>query len=201
MAGDRKPIRPRTDPPDLYEAVERLAGLGHTQAEIAAFLDVTPKTLQRWEKGCPDYNVAIVKGRARAHVSVSRHLFDAARGQALRSETRSPVLDPAGNRRLDAEGKPLERVTRTYHKPNLGAMVFYLCNREPRTWKNTQRHEVETSGTGLRGLVLVVGDERVPITADAEIVDAEPGDNGHKPGSLKRLSGPKKKSGDNGGKR
>jgi hypothetical protein len=33
------------------------------------------------------------------------------------------------------------RETTRYVSPNVGAIVFYLCNRDPKRWQNTQKIE------------------------------------------------------------
>lgn len=60
---------------DIKE-VERLAGLGLSQAEIAVSLGVSAKTLSRRKKGSAAFITALQTGRAKAAAAVSNKLFN-----------------------------------------------------------------------------------------------------------------------------
>ncbi len=134
---------------DILTTIEHLCGLGHTVEEVADFLSISRRTLQRWRKASPAVNDALLKGQARAKVTVTKALFDLATGRAVRSETRRPVLTADGRPVYGPDGRPIEQVDRQYYPPNLGAQVFYLCNRDPERWKNVQRVELSQPTTLL----------------------------------------------------
>lgn len=70
MARPRKPID--------YEAVEKLASIMCTQDEIASFLGLSKKTLQRDDEFCRLYK----KGQERAKISLRRAQFKLAETNA-----------------------------------------------------------------------------------------------------------------------
>jgi len=171
---------------DVITGIERLAGMGHTLTEVSTFVGVGRRQLERWRRASPAVEDAVQRGKARAHVTVTKALFDLATGKAVKNEMREPVLDEEGKQMMGLNGKPMERVSRTYYPPDLGAQVFILCNRYPDRWRNTQRVEIEHGGGAVKNLVLVLAggngagepERAVELTALDPAALPAPGGNG-----------------------
>ncbi len=57
----------------------KLGALGLTLNEIATFWNVSAKSLARWRARCPDFAVAVQRGRDEADATVIQALFDQAK--------------------------------------------------------------------------------------------------------------------------
>jgi hypothetical protein len=63
---------------EQYATVSRLSGLGLPQKYIAAALDVSKATFERWRNKDPKLNEALLKGEAAAHGKVLQVAFEMA---------------------------------------------------------------------------------------------------------------------------
>lgn len=155
-AREKQRGRPTLFREDMIGQAERMAALGMGVAQMAAVWGRPERTVWRWARRYPSFRQALQKGRESGHMAVAGNLYAAASGRALKEELVSPALGPDGQVVLDPSGKPLFRTRRVYQAANLGAMVFYLCNRQPDLWQNVQRVEVKRTGDELRPLMVQV---------------------------------------------
>ena len=72
---ENKPGRPTKFREDMIPMVEKLAGLGLTEREIAEFFDICQETLINYKKKHENFLDAIKKGKLKAEISMTRALF------------------------------------------------------------------------------------------------------------------------------
>jgi transcriptional regulator with XRE-family HTH domain len=109
------------------EIAYELACRGLTQKQIAARFGIADRTLRKWMQQNSSLQEALDAGYAVAVGNVENALYRASTGFTYEEE----VVNKDG-----------EVVTlRKYEKPNITAMIFYLCNRDNDSWKNVNRVE------------------------------------------------------------
>lgn len=67
--------RPTKFKEDMIPMVEKLAGLGLTEREIAEFFGICQETLMNYKKQHESFLEAIKKGKLKAEISMTRSLF------------------------------------------------------------------------------------------------------------------------------
>lgn len=129
--------RPSAFKPEYVEQAKRLASvLGATDVEIAQFFGVSDRAIYRWKLAHPEFAKALKVGKAPANERVKRSLYLRAIGYSHESEEV-----------FCSNGKVTRVKTVKHYPPDTGAIVFYLCNRDPENWKQKQQHEL----TGKNG--------------------------------------------------
>lgn len=109
------------------EIAYELACRGLTQKQIAARFGIADRTLRKWMQQNSSLQEALDAGYAVAVGNVENALYRASTGFTYEEE----VVNKDG-----------EVVTlRKYEKPNVTAMIFYLCNRDKERWRNVNRVE------------------------------------------------------------
>ena len=109
---------------DDIKEIERMAGLGISQAKIAEQLGVSWLTLHRNKKRSVKFDSALKRGRTNAVDAVASALFESATGQTSSNQTGTS----SGS---GSAAKP----------PNVAAQIFFLKNRDSDNW----RDRLETS--------------------------------------------------------
>ncbi|EPB0881194.1 terminase [Yersinia enterocolitica] len=133
MATDKKLGRPTAYKDEYAEQARKLCLLGHTDAELAEFFEVSEQTINAWKKAQPDFLESIKKGKAFADSEVASKLFHRATGYEhpeddIRAVEGSIVITPTIKR----------------YPPDTAAAIFWLKNRQRDKWRDKQ--EVEHSG-------------------------------------------------------
>src|SRR5262245_38037672 len=108
----------------------RACGRGMTCREIANLLDVSIATIHRWRLEHPQFSRKWRLGRAEADRRVELALYERAVGCSFQAE--KVVIEPDGPRVVR---------WREYLPPDTTAALFYLRNRRPDRWGDTQRIE------------------------------------------------------------
>lgn len=76
MAAEEKKIgRPSAYKPEYAEQARKLCLLGHTDAELASFFEVSEQTINAWKHAHPVFLESIKKGKAVADSEVAAKLF------------------------------------------------------------------------------------------------------------------------------
>jgi hypothetical protein len=99
-----------------YDTVEKLASIMATQEEIATFLDMSVKTLQRDEEFCRIYKKGLEKGR----MSIRRQQYKSAEGgnvtmqiwlgkQYLNQRDRNEYIESVSSEKLESLIEQLEQ--------------------------------------------------------------------------------------------
>lgn len=117
--------RPSHFDPELCEQAHNYCLLGATNDDLAEFLHVSPRTIDRWIAERPDFGDAVHSGRVAADARVARALYGRAIG-----------YDRTAQRMVVVAGE-VTPVTSTVHYPaNVQACIFWLRSRGSAMWRN-----------------------------------------------------------------
>lgn len=138
--------RPSSFKPEFADHARKLCELAATDEEIAAFFDVSARTIYRWQVNHPEFCHALKVGKAAADDRVERSLFHRAVGYTFEGEK---VFQHKGE---------IVRATVTEHvPPDTTAIIFWLKNRRREDWRDVQDHK--HSGHLTLGALLRAGQE------------------------------------------
>ena len=162
MSAPNKPPRPRKSGkaqatpapapargrPTLYRATyaeqaRRLALLGQTDAEMAAFFGVSEATFHRWKKAHKDFCESIKEGKADADAKVAAALYQRAVGYS------HPDVH-VSNYQGEITVTPLTK----HYPPDTGAAFIWLKNRQPDKWRDRIEHQADVTVNGPDGAAL-----------------------------------------------
>ena len=127
--------RPTKYRPEYAEQARKLALLGQTDAQVAAFLGIGEATLHRWKIEHAGFRESILAGKERADAEIADSLYKAALGGTTITEVREEP-DSAGN-------IIRKRVIREL-PADVRAQRYWLGNRHPRRWRDKVVIEDET---------------------------------------------------------
>lgn len=109
----------------------KLCQLGAIDTDLADFFNVTVKTIDNWKKAHPEFLRALKTSKASKDESVVKSLLERANGYSHK-ESKFMVVDGA-----------IEEVeTIKHYPPDTTSMIFWLKNRQPELWRDTQSIEV-----------------------------------------------------------
>lgn len=125
--------------PSMNEQARKLALLGLTDDQVAAFFEVSPSTIDNWKRQYPAFLCSLNQGKIIADANVADSLYRRATGEVIFVEKR--VKDKDGN---------YEIVRLSQQVPaDPGAAKLWLTNRRPADWRDKQ--EVKHSGAVQMG--------------------------------------------------
>ncbi|EMN6132510.1 terminase [Salmonella enterica] len=119
--------RPSAYKPEYAEQARKLCLLGHTDAELAAFFEVSEQTINAWKHAHPDFLESIKKGKQVADGNVADRLYQRAMGYV------APDIDIRVIENQIVE-TPLEK----HYPPDTTAAIFWLKNRQKDKWRDKQ---------------------------------------------------------------
>jgi len=130
------------------QAAAVVARMGGTNAQIAAALNVSERTLDRWLIEQEDLREAVAAGKADFDTdTVERSLLRRAMGYDYDEVTRelgeTKEMTPDGP--LTTPVMVETRRIRKHEPANVTAAIFWLCNRRPDKWRQRQEHQVTVS--------------------------------------------------------
>ena len=138
---DKKKLgAPEKFKPEYCSMAKALCMLGHTNAQLAAFFNVTPQSVYNWLKQFPEFFEAVRGGRENADIKVALSLFQRACGYELEEEKVFFDKDAEGEKRF-ARGK-----VRKHYPPDVKAAITWLKAKHPEVWEETVNNNVEHSG-------------------------------------------------------
>lgn len=115
-----------------------LAIRGATDQEIADAFGVSRRTIIRWREQHATFEEAIMRGKAGADAKVEKSLFRRALGYDYEEKETVIEMDKNGNQ------KPAKVRRKTVHVPaEVGAMCFWLKNRNPDEWADRPHGTME----------------------------------------------------------
>jgi len=142
MGTTRKAVKRAVGRPTAFQAsyadqAYKLALLGQTDVEMAAFFGVAESTLHLWKKRHPEFSESIKRGKHLADAAVAETLYRTALGGVEVTDTREQT---------DGDGN-LVSVTRETRQipPSTTAMIFWLKNRNPALWRDRVEADVKVS--------------------------------------------------------
>lgn len=144
--------RPTKYREEYNEQAYKLCLLGHTDAELASFFEVSEATINNWKIDFPSFLESIKKGKEFADVDVVQSLYKRATGMKL-------------TKQVVKESKIVE--VEDEIAPDTTAMIFWLKNRQPKKWRDKQ--DIQHSGT--------IGSELSDEDLDARIKALQGGNN------------------------
>ena len=151
----------------------KLCLLGATDIDLAKFFDVEEKTVNNWKESYPEFLQSLKNGKEIADAQVASRLFKRATGYEREED-----------KIFQFQGNPVVVPTEVHYQPDTTAAIFWLKNRQPAKWRDTQNIEVSGPNGGpllvqsvstlsdadLRQMIEIM--ERAQI--QGEIVDIEP---------------------------
>lgn len=144
---EKEPLKYWSSP----DGLERIAGWardGLTIDEIAEQMGTVRRTLNRWRGKNMQIQEAIAQNKDVADRKVEGALIKSALGYEY-TETKTTV-------EIGADGERRQKVEKyeRYSKPDTMAMLFYLKNRKPEVWRDSQQLDLKATV----GLVQIVDD-------------------------------------------
>ena len=124
--------RPTAYRAEYAEQAGRLALLGQTDAEMAAFFEVSEATFHRWKHAHRDFCESIKRGKVGADVRVAESLYRRALGY---SHPDVHVSNYQGEVTLTNIVK--------HYPPDTTAGIFWLKNRQPDKWRDRIEHQAD----------------------------------------------------------
>lgn len=126
--------------PEMDDQARKLALLGMTDAEVAAFFGVAERTLNRWKLDHPAFCHALNEGKVAADANVAESLYKRATGEFVEFQKAYK------NRETGA----VEVVTLKQWTPgDPGAAKLWLTNRQPTKWRDKQAVELSNPDGSL----------------------------------------------------
>lgn len=120
--------------PQFVRVAYKFFLLGATVEQLADVLCVDSRTVYRWAKDHPAFDMAMRGGREMADANVASRLYARAMGYSHEEEEIKVV-----------EGQVVRVPTVKHYPPDPGAAIFWLKNRQPELWK--ERVEVKEQPT------------------------------------------------------
>ena len=134
--------RPSKYDPVFVEQVYKLALLGLTDAEMASFFEVDPKTLYNWDAEHPEFLHSRARGKLSADSEVAAKLHERAVGYSHESVK---IFMPAN------AAAPVYAPFVEHYPPDVNAATLWLSNRQGGKWKLKS----STEHTGADGAPLL----------------------------------------------
>ena len=159
-----KPVKNLGGRPTVYRSTHvvqaaKLCALGATDADLANFFDVEPRTIFRWKLEHKDFSAAIKLAKGIADERVERSLFARANGYE------HPEMHIS-----NFQGVITETPIRKYYPPDTTACIFWLKNRKQLDWRD--RHELTGKDGGALTINSVSYADSLDIAAPAVAIDA-----------------------------
>lgn len=124
--------------PEYADTARKLCELGHTDFEIAKFLEINTNTLYKWQHRYPEFKEALTLGKKLPDERVKRSLYHRAVGYSYDSEELFKLVDE------DEDGNKTERI---HHErvvkhvpPDTTADIFWMKNRDRENWRESGNH-------------------------------------------------------------
>lgn len=141
--------RPTKYKPEYDEQAYKLCLLGHTDAELAAFFEVSEATINNWKIDFPSFLESIKKGKEISDGEVVQALYKSALGYS-HPDVDIKVID----------GQIVETELTKHHPPNPTSMIFWLKNRQSGKWRDKQVTEHEGGITVETKSIASIFDEK-----------------------------------------
>ena len=119
--------RPTNYRNEYAEQARKLCLLGYTDKQLADFFGVNERTINRWKSDYPEFCQSIKKGKEFADGEVVESLYK----RAIGIEYEEVEL------KTDGQNKS-KRVVKKLIPPDTTAQIFWLKNRQPKSWRDKQ---------------------------------------------------------------
>lgn len=146
--------RPTDYREEYAEQARKLCLLGYTDKQLADFFNVSEQTINTWKIKHPQFLESIKRGKEIADINVVESLYK----RAIGIEYDEIEL------KTDGKAKS-KRVVKKFIPPDTTAQIFWLKNRQPKSWRDKQVMEHEHQ-------------EPTPVKIVVQSVDARKKDDG-----------------------
>lgn len=153
----KKVGRPSKLSDKVIAQVELLAGMEHTEQEIAQILGVTALTINNWKTN-KEFLYALKRGKALTDSKITKTLVKRALGYSYKEITREPFeeIEYEEGQRVSCRKNPNKMiVTKIVEKripPNIVAMIFWLKNRRKDLWRDVTSTDINVKGKIIQEL-------------------------------------------------
>jgi len=130
-SGDAGRGRPSLYQPEFAGQAKKLCLLGATDKDLAEFFEVAESTIHLWKRDHPEFSESIKKGKVIADARVAEKLYQRATGYTCDDVH---VSNYQGNITIT----PIKK----HYPPDTTAAIFWLKNRQKKTWRDRQVHEL-----------------------------------------------------------
>lgn len=159
--------------PEFIEQARKLAEMGHTDAELAEFFDISLRNFHRWKSLHPELATVLKVGKADADARVTRSLFQRAVGYTV-----PETVVHFEKRKLKRGVKlvPHHVEVLKHYPPDTTAGIFWLKNREPELWREKFEHDhgLTASREKLQELLRAVEDRLGDPSGAPEGINRDP---------------------------
>lgn len=107
------------------DKVKLLAEKGWTDIEMSEFFNVSDRTWYRWKGEHDEFCQALSNWKENSDSRVERSLYERATGYTHKED-----------KIFVSDGKELIVPTIKYYPPDATSMIFWLKNRQPKTWRD-----------------------------------------------------------------
>lgn len=143
--------RPSKYKPEFSRIAYQMALLGATDKELAEAFDTTEQTVNNWKHSKPGFFEALKKGKLIADAQVSERLFQRAMGY----EHKDLYI-------TQYQGEIIQEEIMKYFPPDTTAAIFWLKNRQPGKWRDSQFIDHTSKGESIQPMnVTVVKEENI----------------------------------------
>lgn len=123
--------RPSKYKDEYNEQAYKLCLLGATDKQLADFFEVEEKTINNWKETKTEFLQALKRGKEEADAVIAESLYHRAKGY-------SHMEDKIFNN----DGKALIVPTIKHYPPDTTACIFWLKNRQSKTWRDKTEQDV-----------------------------------------------------------
>jgi len=167
--------RPSKYDPKYVEMARNICLLGATDDDLARILDVDVSTVNNWKIEHPEFFESIKNGKEIADAEIASKLYHRASGYS-HPEDKIFIHD----------GESVIVPTTKHYPPDATSAIFWLKNRQPAKWRDTQNIEVSGPNGGplLIQAVSAYSDEDLQLIAEimeraqiqGDVIDIDPTD-------------------------
>lgn len=126
--------RPKYNSAITPTLVKWMARAGLNEEQIAFNLELKVNTFRRWIKKYPELEEALQEGRDYSDAIIEESLFQRAKGYTVTIEERK-----------DGDKPFVKQITKHY-APDVTAMIFWLKNRRPDSWRDVRQLDLDMAG-------------------------------------------------------
>lgn len=157
---------------DRVETICSMLREGYGRVKCAQAVHITRQTFHNWYVGNPDFAAKVDEAEKEYQIwkfeGIKRDCLDSLKTLICGTEYDEVTTE----QRQDANGKPYE-FKKVVHKkvlPNVTAVIFALCNRDPQNWQNKVTGEIkeEVKQTSINGSVSL---DKVPDDVLAKVIE------------------------------
>jgi hypothetical protein len=121
----------------FVRSVYYLAKHGFTDGQMADFFGVNYRTFSGWKARYPEFTTTVLQGRGIYNLAVVEGLHKSTNGYSVTEVDRTVTTNPEGT-------TISERQYTKYIPGNQVAQIFWLKNRMPDQWADTNKTEIKT---------------------------------------------------------